>query len=157
MQLAASAMNQQMEGARRIDSEGSWPTVSAAAADSVQTKVALPGVGAAFRAPSTTLAEARQKRETAEREAAKEAARCMEEGELVLPMPFQLSEADIRQLGAPRPVLMTTGWRLYQIRPGLARAWRHPPSKKWPEPGPSLSHYEKHSCIGTVMIVEHTV
>ena len=81
----------------------------------------------------------------------------MEEGERVLPAPFQLSEADIRQLGAPRPVRMTTGWRIYQIKPGLSRAWRHPPSKKWPEPGPSLSHYGKHSCIGTVMTVEHTV
>ena len=90
LQLAASALNQQIEGARRIDSEGSWPLVSAAATDSRRVEVALPRVGAASRAPSTTLAEAMQKREAAEREAANEAARRVEEGELVLPAPFQL-------------------------------------------------------------------
>ena len=61
--LAASALNQQMNGARRIDSEGSWPLASAAAADSKQVDIAPPRVGAAPRAHSTTLAEATQKRE----------------------------------------------------------------------------------------------
>ena len=125
--LAASALNQQMDGARRIDSEGSWPLASAAAADSKQVEVAPPRVGAAPRAHSTTLAEATQKREAAEKEAAKEAARRAEEGELMPPALFQLSDADIRRLGAPRPVHMTTGWKVYQLRQGLARAWLSEP------------------------------
>ena len=42
LQLAASALNEQMYGARRIDSEGSWPLVGAAADDSCRVEVAQP-------------------------------------------------------------------------------------------------------------------
>ena len=79
MQLAATALNEQMCGARRIDSEDSWPSVGAAADDSRRVEVAQPDAGVAFRAPPSTLAEAMRKREAAEKEAGEEAARRMRE------------------------------------------------------------------------------
>ena len=51
---------------------------------------------------------------------------------------------------------MTLGWRLYQLRPGFARAWLSPPSKRNPQPGPSLNHYSRREILGTVLVVEHT-
>ena len=32
----------------------------------------------------------------------------------------------------------------------------HPPSRGRAEKGPNLSHYERRSCLGTVLEVEHT-
>ena len=51
---------------------------------------------------------------------------------------------------------MTTGWKVYQLRQGLARAWLSEPSKKNPCPGPSLNQYVKHEVIGTILTIEHT-
>ena len=65
-------------------------------------------------------------------------------------------EADHYLGGAPRPMLMTTGWRVYQIRVGRARAWPFPPSKGQPAPGPSLSCFKNGEVIGTVLDVKHT-
>ncbi len=39
---------------------------------------------------------------------------------------------------------------------GRSRAWVHPPSMKRAEKGPDLSHYERRSCLVTVLEVEHT-
>jgi hypothetical protein len=51
LSLAASAMNQSLDGPRRIDGEGMWPAANPAAAETVQRRVALPEVGVAPRAP----------------------------------------------------------------------------------------------------------
>ena len=109
-----------------------------------------------LRAPPSTLADALRKGEAAEKESAEEAARRLQENGPARPAKHLLSEADIRQLGASRPIHMTLGWRLYQLKPGIARAWLSPLSKRNPQQGPSLKHYSRHDVLGTVLVVEHT-
>ena len=58
--LAGKVFNREVNGPRRIDAEGMWPAVSAAAAETVQEKVALPAVGVAFCAPVMAIAAAQQ-------------------------------------------------------------------------------------------------
>ena len=138
--LAAKVFNREMNGPRRIDGEGMWPAVSAAAAETVQERVALPAVGVAFRAPvghnNLALAAVQQ---------------AVFEGPAE-PWPFQWTDP---HRGAPRPHRLAMGWRVYQMEIGRSRAWVHLPSMERAEKGPDLSHYERRSCLGTVLEVEH--
>ena len=108
LSLAASAMNQSLDGPRRIDGEGMWPAANPAAAETVQRRLALPEVGVAFRAPSRNgiLAATAAQRTVAE--------------EAPAPWPFSWSDP---YLGARRPLKLATGWRVYQIERGTSRAW----------------------------------
>ena len=59
-------------------------------------------------------------------------------------------------VGKLRPKGIQPGWRIFQIRPGLARAWVHPPSLKAPFKGDSLNGVPSGRLLGKVMEVEHT-
>ena len=69
---------------------------------------------------------------------------------------LQAFQFDDPRYGARRPIEVRPGWEVLQIRPGLARAWVHPPVEHRPVPGPSLSNVPARGLLGVVLEVSHT-